>query len=112
MPKKEGVCDRCGGGLYQRDDDKPDAIAKRLKTFHDETEPLKDFYEKQGVLRVVYGVRPIDETFKANSAILNSMLGIMNERAEALGGLLRIDSPGVGTRVMVEIPLGNSNHPG
>lgn len=70
QPKKERVCDKCGGDLYQRDDDKPGAIAKRLKTFHDETEPLKEFYKKQGVLHVVYGVRPVEETFKAILEVL------------------------------------------
>lgn len=69
-PKKAGVCDQCGGELYQRDDDKPEAIAKRLKTFHTETEPLKDFYKKQGVLHIITGAKRIEDTF---NAILESL---------------------------------------
>ena len=69
-PKKKGICDKCGGELYQRDDDKPEAIAKRLRIFHTETEPLKDFYKEQGLLRVVKGQKEIDDTFKAILKVL------------------------------------------
>jgi adenylate kinase len=50
-PKHEGVCDQCGRPLTQREDDQPEKIAKRLKTYHDLTEPLKDYYEERGLLR-------------------------------------------------------------
>jgi adenylate kinase len=46
-PKKEGICDKCGGPLYQRDDDKPEAIKQRLAVFHNETAPLLEFYKKK-----------------------------------------------------------------
>lgn len=49
-PKKEGVCDRCGGELYQREDQKPDVVDKRLKVYRRETEPLIDYYKKKGLL--------------------------------------------------------------
>jgi adenylate kinase len=52
-PKREGVCDRCGGELYQRDDDQPDAIRARLETYRRETKPLVDYYRQAGVLTSV-----------------------------------------------------------
>ncbi len=54
-PKQEGVCDKCGGELYQRDDDKPEAIKERLAIYRSETMPIADFYEKAGVLVTVDG---------------------------------------------------------
>jgi adenylate kinase len=49
-PKKEGICDSCGGELYIRDDDREEAIAKRLEVYREQTEPLIDFYRKKGLL--------------------------------------------------------------
>ena len=54
-PVKEGVCDKCGAELIQRKDDKPETVKERLRVYHEETEPLKDFYMKKGNLRVVAG---------------------------------------------------------
>jgi adenylate kinase len=54
-PKREGICDRCGGELYQRDDDKPEAIKERLAIYRSETMPIADYYEKAGVLVTVDG---------------------------------------------------------
>lgn len=54
-PKREAVCDHCGGELYQRDDDKPEAIRERLETYHRETMPLVDYYRQAGVLTQVDG---------------------------------------------------------
>lgn len=50
-PQKEGVCDKCGGELYQRDDDKEEVIAKRLAVYKSQTEPLIEYYKKRGVLK-------------------------------------------------------------
>jgi adenylate kinase len=50
-PEREGVCDRDGKPLIQREDDKPETIERRLKTYHDQTEPLIDYYDERGVLR-------------------------------------------------------------
>ncbi|MCX6742001.1 MAG: adenylate kinase [Candidatus Pacearchaeota archaeon] len=50
-PKKEGVCDICGGELYQRSDEMPEIIKERLKTYHEKTKPLEDYYKKKGILR-------------------------------------------------------------
>jgi len=60
-PKQEGICDKCGGELYQRDDDKPDAIKERLAIYHRETMPIVDFYEKAGVLLKVDGGGTVDD---------------------------------------------------
>ena len=49
-PKREGVCDSCGGTLIQRDDDKPETVRRRLEVYHQETEPLKDYYQAKGIL--------------------------------------------------------------
>ena len=56
-PKNEGVCDVCGARLIVRDDDKPEVIAKRLDTYHSQTEPLVDYYEERGLLKRVDGAR-------------------------------------------------------
>ena len=61
-PKVEGVCDKCGAQLYIRDDDCAETVANRLKTYHAQTEPLKDFYRDKGVLRIVDGADSVDET--------------------------------------------------
>ncbi len=64
-PKTQGVCDACGGELAIRKDDTPETVKNRLKVFHAETEPLKEFYGKLGYLRLVDGNRPIDEVTDA-----------------------------------------------
>jgi adenylate kinase len=56
-PKNEGSCDQCGKPLIQRDDDKPETVAKRLITYHAQTEPLIDYYEERGLLRRFDGTR-------------------------------------------------------
>ncbi len=58
-PSKDGVCNFCTGALVQRKDDHPDTVNSRLKVYHEETEPLKDYYEKQGKLAVVDGKNEI-----------------------------------------------------
>ena len=60
-PKVEGVCNVCGSELVTRKDDEPETVRNRLKVFHDETEPLKHFYEKLGSLKLVEGNQPIEE---------------------------------------------------
>ncbi len=60
---KEGICDLCGGEVYQRNDDKADVIENRLKTYEEFTSPLKDFYRKTGKLTVVDGNRGESEVF-------------------------------------------------
>ena len=60
-PKAEGICDACGKELVIRKDDAAETVRNRLKVFHAETEPLKDFYEELGVLKLVEGNQPIDD---------------------------------------------------
>lgn len=59
-PAKEGVCDACGGELYQRDDDKLETVTNRLDVYEAQTAPLIGFYEKQGKLFTVNGDQPIN----------------------------------------------------
>ena len=67
-PKQEGVCDKCGGALEQRKDDQPETVQHRLEVYHQETEPLKDFYQSRGVLKLVPDAGGIEAT---NEAIMN-----------------------------------------
>ncbi len=63
-PKQEGVCDKCGGELYQRDDDKEETIKNRLKVYAEQTAPLVDYYRKKGVLVDIDGTKSINEIFE------------------------------------------------
>jgi adenylate kinase len=56
-PKREGVCDQDGSRLMQRDDDKPEVIRNRLQVYHDQTEPLIEYYDEQGLMRRIDGTR-------------------------------------------------------
>ena len=69
-PMVEGRCDACGGELYQREDDRPEAIGKRLETYFEETEPLVDYYRRAGILREVDGEGTVDEVKSAIAAAL------------------------------------------
>ena len=60
--KEEGVCDSCAGALIQRKDDHPDTVKERLEVYHSQTEPLKEYYSKQGKLRVVHGQDKVEDT--------------------------------------------------
>ena len=64
-PKKEGVCDVCGGKLVQRKDDDPNTVRDRLAVYHKETEPLKGFYEARGILKTVEDQSTVDGTTQA-----------------------------------------------
>ena len=69
-PKKEGICDTCGSELILRDDDKPETVSNRLKVYHDQTQPLIDFYTKKGVLKSVDGTVDMMDVFAAIKGIL------------------------------------------
>lgn len=69
-PKKEGVCDVCGSGLILRDDDKPETVKKRLDVYHSQTQPLIDYYQKDGVLKEVDGTQEIDTIFSQIQKLL------------------------------------------
>lgn len=61
---KEGICDKCNGALVQRKDDSPETVKGRLQVYHEQTEPLKDFYAKTGKLFIVEGQEEVEDTTK------------------------------------------------
>jgi adenylate kinase len=69
-PKKEGICDKCGSELVVRNDDKPETVKNRLKVYHDQTQPLIEYYNKEGILKEVDGTQPVADVFAAIKAIL------------------------------------------
>jgi adenylate kinase len=71
-PKKNGVCDKCSGELFQRDDDKEETIKRRLDVYDAQTAPLMDYYGKNKILKSVTGVGSIDEIFNKVCAALGS----------------------------------------
>ncbi|CAK7281707.1 adenylate kinase [Streptomyces sp. RM1] len=60
-PRQEGVCDVCGGELYQREDDSEDTVRTRLEVYHTQTEPIIDYYRAQGLVRTISAQAPVDE---------------------------------------------------
>jgi len=69
-PAKENVCDTCGAELVLRDDDKPETVLKRLSVYHEQTQPLIDYYKNEGVLREVDGTQDMNKVFDDILAIL------------------------------------------
>ena len=69
-PKTEGICDRCGKELVQRDDDKEETVKNRLHVYHEQTQPLIDFYTKKGILKTVDGTVDMKDVFAAIVKIL------------------------------------------
>ena len=70
--KAEGICDVCGKELILRDDDKPETVTKRLNVYHEQTQPLIDYYTKAGILKTVDGTVDIDDVFQAIVEILGA----------------------------------------
>ena len=70
--KVDGVCDACGEKLVLRDDDKAETVQKRLGDYHDQTEPLIDYYTKSGVLKEVDGTVDMEDVFQAIVEILGA----------------------------------------
>lgn len=68
--KVEGICDRCGQPVVLRDDDKPETVQKRLTVYHEQTQPLIDYYKKQSILKTVDGTQPMEKVFADIVAIL------------------------------------------
>ena len=69
-PAKEGICNLCGAQLIIRNDDKPETVLERLKIYHDQTEPLKDYYKKQDKLLVVQGQEELKDTTRLTFSTL------------------------------------------
>ncbi|MEY8515969.1 adenylate kinase [Lachnospiraceae bacterium 29-84] len=70
--KVEGVCDRCGNPVVLRDDDQPETVQKRLAVYHEQTQPLIDYYKGQGILNTVSGTQPMEDVFQAIVEILGA----------------------------------------
>ena len=71
QPKEKGKCDTCGDELYQRDDDKPDAIKERLKIYHGNFDPIISFYFENGILVDINGEQPIEKVFEELVKVLD-----------------------------------------
>lgn len=71
-PKKEGICDTCGKELVIRDDDKPETVQNRLKVYHEQTQPLIEYYSKQGIVKEVDGTKDPEAVFNAIKDILGA----------------------------------------
>lgn len=71
-PAKEGICDKCGSELYLRDDDKPETVKKRLAVYHNQTQPLIQYYGHQKILRTVDGTKDMEEVFQDIMNILGA----------------------------------------
>ncbi len=69
-PRQEGVCDTCGSGLVLREDDKPETVQNRLKVYHEQTQPLIEFYSAKGVLKTVDGTMDVQDVFSAIVGLL------------------------------------------
>ncbi len=70
-PKQEGICDVCGAKLVIRDDDKPETVQNRLNVYHEQTQPLIDYYQEAGILKTVDGTQPMEKVFKDIQGILD-----------------------------------------
>ena len=71
-PAKEGICDKCGSELYLRDDDKPETVQKRLAVYHEQTQPLIEYYQKANILHTVDGTKGLEEVFQSITEILGA----------------------------------------
>ncbi len=69
-PKKEGICDQCGSELVLRSDDAPETVQKRLSVYHEQTQPLIDFYQARGILHEIDGTQDMEKVFADIVSIL------------------------------------------
>jgi adenylate kinase len=86
-PAEEGVCDECGGKLYQRDDDRPKTVRARLRVYREQTAPLIDYYRQAGLLVEVDGFGDIETI---NAALLDAIRSLMSQRKGGHDGLFSI----------------------
>jgi len=73
-PAEQGVCDRCGGELYQRPDDNEDTVQNRLEVNMKQTQPLLDFYQEKGYLKNINGQQHIDQVFESIDLLLKGLI--------------------------------------
>ena len=71
-PKKDGICDACGGELVLRPDDSPETVQNRLSVYHEQTQPLIDYYKGQNILKEVDGTKEMEEVFRSITEILEA----------------------------------------
>ena len=71
-PKTEGICDKCGSELVQREDDKPETVQNRLSVYHEQTQPLIEYYDKKNILKTVNGTKDMQEVFSDIIGIVNA----------------------------------------
>ena len=71
-PKQEGICDKCGAELILRDDDKPETVQNRLKVYHDQTQPLIEYYTGEDILHTVDGTQDMEKVFEDIMNILGA----------------------------------------
>ncbi len=69
-PKVDGTCDKCGGELYQRDDDKEETVRERMRVYREQTEPLIEYYSKKGIVFNIDGKKDIEEVWKEIEKVL------------------------------------------
>jgi adenylate kinase len=72
-PSQDGVCDRCGGELYQRDDDKPETVRNRLRVYFEQTAPLVEYYREAGLLHTVDATGDIETVTQRLKAVVHSL---------------------------------------
>ena len=71
-PKTEGICDKCGSELVQRQDDKPETVQNRLSVYHEQTQPLINYYNNKNILKTVDGTQDMQKVFEDIVGILNA----------------------------------------
>lgn len=71
-PSREGICDKCGASLVLRDDDKPETVKKRLTVYHEQTQPLIEYYSGENILRTVDGTKDMEQVFQDITNILGA----------------------------------------
>ncbi len=72
-PKQAGICDVCGGELFQRNDDKPESISNRLKVYVEQTAPLIEYYKQSGKLKTVNGEQDVDQVYESVVKVLDTL---------------------------------------
>ncbi len=72
-PERDGICDKCGGELYQRDDDKEETVRERLRVYREQTEPLIEYYGRKNLIRDIDGTKDIDDVWKQIEGVLEKV---------------------------------------